>query len=62
MSVNHTQDDRTVDERLARIEAQNDAIIQALQKKKKNIVFVSQIFFDLRSMFAVTVTRLRLRK
>lgn len=48
MSVNHTQDNRSVDERLARIEAQNDAIIQALQKKKKNIVFVSGAFFDLR--------------
>lgn len=40
MAVNHTQD-LTLDDRLAKIEAQNDAIIKALQKKKKNVVFVS---------------------
>lgn len=31
----------TTEERLARIEAQNEVIIHALQKKKKNVVFVS---------------------
>lgn len=42
MAMDYTQTSSgTTEERLARIEAQNEVIIKALQKKKKNIVFVS---------------------
>jgi len=41
MAVNHAYEPRSVDDRLSKIEAQNDAILKALKQKKKNIVFVS---------------------
>lgn len=43
---NQKMDDRSIEDRLSHIEAQNNAIIDALQKKQKKHIFIVSFYFN----------------